>query len=174
MIAVALIRCPECKKKISDQASACNRCGYPISAIDRASLPKEKKHQKRNGFVIIFCICIISIVIGCVVLVTPVKEDRNAFEHLPSYTDKYCDISDDGSYMIIDTNPADIDNYFDSTAYGYIKKVNEELGFSSSLIEKMDETKLIDGRMEEKCDGYSVSWIFNPARGLEVIYEIIE
>lgn len=27
---MALIKCPECKKKISDEAYACIHCGYPL------------------------------------------------------------------------------------------------------------------------------------------------
>ena len=33
---MALIRCPECGKEVSDQAAACIHCGYPLRA---ASLP---------------------------------------------------------------------------------------------------------------------------------------
>lgn len=28
---MALIKCPECGKEISDQATSCPNCGYPIS-----------------------------------------------------------------------------------------------------------------------------------------------
>ena len=27
---MAIIKCPECKRKISDQCENCPRCGYPI------------------------------------------------------------------------------------------------------------------------------------------------
>ena len=30
---MALIKCPECKKKISDQCTNCPNCGYPIDKI---------------------------------------------------------------------------------------------------------------------------------------------
>lgn len=29
---MALIRCPECAREVSDQAAACPGCGYPIAA----------------------------------------------------------------------------------------------------------------------------------------------
>ena len=35
---MALIKCPECKKKISDQCDECPRCGYPV------------KHDSQNNF----------------------------------------------------------------------------------------------------------------------------
>ncbi|MDE5803214.1 MAG: zinc-ribbon domain-containing protein [Lachnospiraceae bacterium] len=30
---MALIKCPECGKEISDKASSCPGCGYPINKI---------------------------------------------------------------------------------------------------------------------------------------------
>lgn len=30
---MALINCPECRKQISNQASACPHCGYPINGV---------------------------------------------------------------------------------------------------------------------------------------------
>ena len=33
---MALIKCPECKKKISDQCEKCPNCGYPIDKICEA------------------------------------------------------------------------------------------------------------------------------------------
>ena len=31
---MALIRCPECGKEVSDQAAACIHCGYPLRTAD--------------------------------------------------------------------------------------------------------------------------------------------
>ena len=31
---MALIKCPECGKEISDKASACIHCGFPLNNID--------------------------------------------------------------------------------------------------------------------------------------------
>ena len=33
---MALIRCPECGKEISDKAEACPNCGYPIVGLGKA------------------------------------------------------------------------------------------------------------------------------------------
>lgn len=56
---MALIICPECKKEISDQASVCPNCGFPLSKpeltvpipVDKpspaTSIPKTTNHKKR-------------------------------------------------------------------------------------------------------------------------------
>jgi hypothetical protein len=31
---MALIKCPECSRQISDQAAACPECGYPIRKVE--------------------------------------------------------------------------------------------------------------------------------------------
>ena len=42
---MALINCPECEAKISDLASSCPRCGYPLEA-------RRKKNEKYNVIII--------------------------------------------------------------------------------------------------------------------------
>lgn len=40
---MALLKCPECKHDVSDKASACPHCGYPINS------PTSTKPRIRNG-----------------------------------------------------------------------------------------------------------------------------
>ena len=37
---MALIKCPECGKMISDQASNCPECGYPVSKNKECAVEK--------------------------------------------------------------------------------------------------------------------------------------
>lgn len=39
---MALIKCPECGKEISDKASACPNCGCPLSEIVKSGVVKIK------------------------------------------------------------------------------------------------------------------------------------
>ena len=39
---MALMRCPECSKEISDQAAACPHCGYPVSGGSSSSAPRPR------------------------------------------------------------------------------------------------------------------------------------
>ena len=52
-VILALVRCPECGREISDQAIACPSCGFPISK--HVAVPLEKPSQQKN------CICVFSL-----------------------------------------------------------------------------------------------------------------
>lgn len=43
---MALIKCPECKKKVSDQCSMCPHCGYPISEMIKQEATKIDKNEE--------------------------------------------------------------------------------------------------------------------------------
>ena len=46
---MALIKCPECGKEISDKATACINCGCPVSAMKQeAAGPKQTKPESVN------------------------------------------------------------------------------------------------------------------------------
>ena len=39
---MALIKCPECGKDVSDKAKACPKCGYPIAEYVNGDIPSEE------------------------------------------------------------------------------------------------------------------------------------
>lgn len=92
---------------------------------------------------------------------------------------KWCKISSDGTWMQLDTNPnnteeddmllSDYSLMFDCC--DAIEKVNETLGFSTALMEKMNKTTWSQGVLEDSNDKYKVSWTYHPDKGLEVMYE---
>lgn len=43
---MALIHCPECNKKVSDQAKSCPDCGYPISEMKKNAVNNAALSQK--------------------------------------------------------------------------------------------------------------------------------
>ena len=45
---MALINCPECEKQISDKASACPNCGYPINITQMASEAPSEEREKQS------------------------------------------------------------------------------------------------------------------------------
>ncbi len=45
---MALIECPECAHKISDQSSACPKCGFPTKETQKISRQKDLNDENRN------------------------------------------------------------------------------------------------------------------------------
>ncbi|MFZ5804893.1 MAG: hypothetical protein ACOY7U_08580 [Acidobacteriota bacterium] len=56
---MALIACPECKKKISETAGNCPKCGYQLTAAKVAEI--KKKEQRTRNARAIGCLSIIAI-----------------------------------------------------------------------------------------------------------------
>lgn len=44
---MSLVKCPECNKRISDQAKACPNCGYPVNQIDETSVQLKKEDNRK-------------------------------------------------------------------------------------------------------------------------------
>ena len=85
----------------------------------------------------------------------------------------WCEISKDGSYMKLDTNPYDTEQRYvnEVVAVNGIADANIALGFSDVLMEKMMNTRARDGRQYDENDKVKVSWTFGEVMNLEVIYE---
>ena len=84
----------------------------------------------------------------------------------------YCELASDGSYLAIDTNPLNIDDFSATSAWTMIQKANKELGLPDSVLTKMGQTRAMDGRQTHTTDELTVSWTYHPDQGLEVIYEL--
>ena len=74
--------------------------------------------------------------------------------------------------MKLDTNPYDLDDSFNSTAWYKIKSVLVDLGFPSSVAEEMNETTALMGRQSASTSKYEVSWTYHPDKGLEAMFKI--
>lgn len=92
--------------------------------------------------------------------------------------DKYCSstyatVGSDGSYLSIDTNPYDIDDYTTTGSIQAIIDVNSALGLPDYVLDDMGSTTAMMGRQSEDFSdlGISVSWSYHPDKGLEVTYK---
>ena len=107
----------------------------------------------------------------CNVTVLPagpdLKELYNSF--CSSY---FAQVADDGSYLLIDTNPLDVDDYSDEDALLAILLVNNELELPESVISKMSRTRALDGTQSHETDDLEISWTYHPNNGLEVLYSL--
>lgn len=90
---MALIKCPECGKEISDQANICPHCGYEIIAQNEYMKKENKEipiYKNRKYISILMC------VIGCIFLIgaiTRITNDDYKFykQHYQDCMDGYND-----------------------------------------------------------------------------------
>ena len=84
----------------------------------------------------------------------------------------YASLAADGSYLLIDTNPNDYDDYSDDEAIQGLYYTLIALDLPDSLLQKMAATRALDGRQSEEYDDLEVSWSYHPDKGLEVLFSI--
>lgn len=66
---MALMKCPECEREISDQAKICPHCGHPIAALQAAlenSVKEKKRERKKTIWLIILFILVTPILYGII------------------------------------------------------------------------------------------------------------
>ena len=100
------------------------------------------------------------------------SSDESEFEEIYNtyLSSEYAEVASDGSYLSIDTNPNDIDDYSVDGAIEGIIITLDELGIPESVLQKMGETSSMDGRLTEEHNGIEVSWKYHPDNGLEVLF----
>ena len=92
---MALIKCPECQKEISDQSKACPNCGYRLN-----SMSTERKSEIRKiviSVIIIIATIILMIVIydACTVSTDELMEDlRKSKQELKDIQDEIDDLEE--------------------------------------------------------------------------------
>ncbi len=94
--------------------------------------------------------------------------------------DEYCsstwaEVGNDGSYLKIDTNPYNSDDYWNSDANTAIEKVNAALGLPDSINSDIGQTSWDMGKQSETFEsiGVTVEWTYHPDKGCEIIYKLI-
>ena len=134
------------------------------------------KGKKKGAMIASIIVLVISLIISIAWMSAEFgKEDFNdKYSYLGYNT--WCYISEDGETMTIDSNPYDEDDYYEfgisDSAYEYVKQINTELGFDSSVYDDMMETCWNDGTQYRYAGDYTVSWTYHPDKGLEVTYTI--
>ena len=83
---MALVKCPECGKKISENAKSCPNCGNPIKKIKRrnfgekiANLENKIKSSKKLKLIIIFSYLFIVLIFIIVVYINANKYETTAY-----------------------------------------------------------------------------------------------
>jgi len=176
--------CGKCGAELQDGQEFCPKCGQKagvviesrvnnaISQFNAGINQANQKSKKKIPIIvgIVAVVVTIAVILAIVIGGSKGKDFNKMFSDISS--ESWCTIASDGTWMKIDTNPYDIDDYTDTTAYYKIKEINSKLGFSSSLFEEMGQTRALDGRQNASCNKYEVSWSYHPDNGLEVMYKL--
>lgn len=191
--------CSKCRAAI-DEGRFCSNCGHPVEDAQAGSGDGEgeKNAAKRNETAssqerTLECLealgrgeakkaqvsknamFAVAAVVSCLVVMalgfsmcsgTSLKSVAREYKDEP-----FCTVAGDGSYLEIDTNPYDVDDYYSSGADNAIEDINKKLGLSDSVYRKMTGTRALDGVQAVEENGVRVRWTYHPDKGLEVIYE---
>ena len=105
-------------------------------------------------------------------LTVTVKSGPDFMSIYNTYCDStYATVGSDGSYLSIDTNPYDIDDYTASGSIQAIISVNAALGLPDYIFDDMSRTTALMGRQSASFDDVTVSWSYHPDKGLAVTYK---
>ena len=170
--------CGKCGAELAEGQEFCPKCGQKAgltvdagvaAKIGQMNAVTAKKNKKKLLIPIIAGAAVLVVVL---ILVLGGGGEKDFNKMFGDIADKsWCYIASDGSYMTIDTNPYDIEDYTEYEAYLMLDTINKDLGFSSALWNKMGETSAMDGRQTESNDNYTVSWKYHPDNGMDVTYE---
>lgn len=172
--------CGKCGAELQDGQAFCPKCGQKAglgvdagvsSAISQFNAGVQKKSKKKIG---IIAGAVSAIIIIIVIIVAISSAGAKNFNDMYSdiADESWCEIASDGTWMKLDTNPYNLDDYMNSTAWYKIKSVLSDLGFPSSVSEEMNETRAMDGRQSASTDKYEVTWTYHPDNGLEAMFKI--
>ncbi len=180
--------CARCNAELLEGQAFCPICGLSVKSmyqpVDTDNLILEEKSKKSKKSKKIAMVVIIIIAIICIFLAVVSSGSRTDFNDMYSNISGqlWCEIDENGEWIKLDTNPMDTeddesDYYTDYYTFGKpcnekIKEINIDLGFSTSLYEKMNSTSALQGVQSEENDNYKVTWTYHPDHGLEVMYEI--
>ena len=175
--------CPKCGRKVTENQSGkkTGSGGSAVSsqadkssssAVNQFSAALEQSRRKTRTRMLFTGAATLMLVIA--VLITMKATAKKDFNGMFSDLDNnpWCEISDDGMTMTIDTNPDDSPDYIETIAYSRIKEVNKKLGFTENVYRSMGNTKAADGERYSTFQKYMVKWTYHPDRGLEVVYTI--
>lgn len=129
---MALIKCPECGKKISDKASACPNCGCPVQISTIKVDDEMRTHKDKRRFIVPFFTISIIIFIICYPFFNTKPNDLSDSHYKAAckvleITDDYLDytITADECYDKIET--------IQSTLNGYNSNVTEDVIVESQI-----------------------------------------
>lgn len=167
-------KCTECGGTIFDNsASECPYCGCPIEK-EEEGLAKEaaKADKSKQTKAIIVAVVAIAVVAMIIFGFTTCSRGTTFKSIAADYKGaSFFSAAEDGSYIEVDTNPNDTEDYSGTSGWGAIEDINKKLGLSDAIGRQMENTRALDGMQAAEENGIKLSWTYHPDKGLEVIYK---
>ena len=70
---MAIVKCPECGREVSDRATSCPGCGFPLGREDRRPEKEPEKEARIPRWAIILAILLVAVLAMCA---RPTKDNR--------------------------------------------------------------------------------------------------
>lgn len=86
----------------------------------------------------------------------------------------YIEHGDDWSFITVDTNPDDEDEYYNPASVNMVRNLNQAMEFPSSIMERMSRTTYNQGIQTYEGKKFEASWTYHPNKGLCVTYEVAD
>lgn len=102
-------------------------------------------------------------------LESAVEEIKQQFSSIS--IDSCMNIADDWTYVEIDTNPYNVDDYYNATYNKIVTAFNEALDLPDYIENEMEHTNALMGVRTETVGDIEVSWSYHPNNGLNAIYK---
>lgn len=132
--------------------------------------------MKRTGVILVLAI----VVAVCVGMFTACDNNESvesnplqtAYNAIRDFSGRYACVehASDWSYVYIDTNPYNEDDYFNSSYLYLVEKFNDALDLPDSIYNDMLHTSASDGLQTVSLGKITVKWKYHPDKGLEVSY----
>lgn len=169
-------KCKKCGKELKKDNKFCPNCGTKNEEYIESNKEENKNKPISKNTKIAIIVGIIIIVVAIIFFVIkPNNNNSNQMDFRRIYNELgdgyYVTIADDNSYLEIDTNPLNLDDFNSTEAWDLIRQVNNKLNLPDSLENKMQHTRALDGRQTENYNNITVSWTYHPDKGLNVLYE---
>lgn len=132
----------------------------------------KSKGRKKGTMIASVIVVTISLLISIAWIGGSIDTENYQDKYGAKYGDKFwCQIASDGSYMKIDTNPYNTDDYHVNDAVKALEYVCNDLGMPAAY-QKMLKTKYIDGVQSYTFGQFSVTWTYHPDKGLEATFRV--
>lgn len=156
---------PESAEELSEPEAA-------AAETQPETVPAEEKTKKKKWITGLIIAGAAAVIILLIILFTTIFGAKHFDTLYENFTEKeWCTMAEDGRWMLLDTNPYDMDDYLDEEAWDSIKSVLTDLDFPISVAESMSQTTSSMGEQTASAGRYQVSWTYHRGTGLEVLFK---